>query len=90
MPAAMNAVLLIGHGGTDQLLYRGGVPVPTPGSDEVLIHVRAAGVNNTDINMRVGWYSKEMTAATADVVASLPTTAGTQDGAWTGGTVAFP
>jgi len=90
MTAVMSAVLLMGHGGTDQLLYRDGIAVPTPGSDEVLIHVRAAGVNNTDINMRVGWYSEAMTAGTADVVASPPTAEGTQDGAWTGGTVAFP
>jgi NADPH:quinone reductase-like Zn-dependent oxidoreductase len=90
MPATMNAALLMGHGGTDQLLYRGGVPVPIPNSDEVLIHVGAAGVNNTDINMRVGWYSEVMTVGTADVVASRPTTAVTEDGAWTGGAVTFP
>jgi len=90
MPAVMSAALLMGHGGTDQLFYRSGVAVPTPDSDEVLIHVRAAGVNNTDINMRVGWYSKETTTGTADVVASQATTAGTEDGGWTGGTMAFP
>ena len=52
----MHAVLLVGHGGPEQLEYRTDVPVPTPGGDELLIAVRAAGVNNTDINTRVGWY----------------------------------
>jgi NADPH:quinone reductase-like Zn-dependent oxidoreductase len=30
------------------------MPTPTPGADEVLVRVGAAGVNNTDINMRTG------------------------------------
>jgi len=34
------------------------VPIPSPGDNEVLIRVAAAGVNNTDINTRIGWYSK--------------------------------
>ena len=54
----MAAVLLTGHGGLDKLEYRTDVAVPRPGPGEVLIRVRAAGVNNTDINTRIGWYSK--------------------------------
>jgi hypothetical protein len=61
MPTTMNAVLLLGHGGFEQLVYRSGVQIPAPGPDEVLIQVRAAGVNNTDVNMRIGWYSKSVT-----------------------------
>jgi NADPH:quinone reductase-like Zn-dependent oxidoreductase len=53
----MDAVLLLGHGGPEMLEYRRDVPVPRAGPGEVLIAVRAAGVNNTDINTRVGWYS---------------------------------
>ena len=41
------------------------VPVPEPVDGEVLIRVRACGMNNTDINTRVGWYSKEVTEATS-------------------------
>ncbi len=40
------------------LEYRNNLPVPHPGKGEVLVRVTAAGVNNTDINTRIGWYSK--------------------------------
>jgi NADPH:quinone reductase-like Zn-dependent oxidoreductase len=53
----MDAVLLLGHGGPEMLEYRHDVPVPDPGPGDVLVAVRAAGVNNTDINTRVGWYA---------------------------------
>ncbi len=53
----MDAVLLLGHGGPEMLEYRHDVPIPEPGGGEVLIAVRAAGINNTDINTRIGWYS---------------------------------
>ncbi len=70
----MRAVLLKGHGGFDQLEYREDVPVPVPRDGEVLIKVGAAGINNTDINTRVGWYAK--------------TTGG--DASWTGAALEFP
>ena len=66
IPDHMSAVLLVGHGGLEVLNYRDDVPVPVPGSDEVLIKVAAAGVNNTDINTRIGWYSKKVSDATND------------------------
>ena len=56
--------LLTGHGGLEKLEYRTDVPIPRPAADEVLIQVGAAGVNNTDINTRIGWYSKGVTAET--------------------------
>ena len=56
-PATMRAVLLTGHGGLDKLELHDDVPVPTPGPGEVLVSVAACGMNNTDINTRVGWYS---------------------------------
>lgn len=58
IPAHMSAVQLLGFGDVDKLTYRTDVPVPEPGVGEVLIRVGAAGVNNTDINTRIGWYSK--------------------------------
>ena len=61
----MTAVLLTGHGGFDRLEVREDVPVPRPAPGEVLIRVAAAGVNNTDINTRIGWYSKAVTGAWA-------------------------
>ena len=60
IPDTMRAVLLTGHGGAEMLAYREDVPVPVPGPGEVLIRVAAAGVNNTDINTRVGWYAKSI------------------------------
>ena len=53
----MRAIVLTGHGGLDRLEYRDDVAVPVPDADEVLIAVRACGMNNTDINTRTGWYS---------------------------------
>jgi hypothetical protein len=54
----MRCVMLVGHGGFDKLELRDDIPVPRPGPGEVLIKVAAAGINNTDINTRIGWYSK--------------------------------
>ncbi len=54
----MHGVLLTGFGGPEQLQYREDLPVPLPRAGEVLIRVAASSVNNTDINTRVGWYSK--------------------------------
>ena len=59
--ATMKAVVTSGNGGLDMLAYRD-VPVPRPGPGEVLLQVLAAGVNNTEINTRLGWYSKTVTA----------------------------
>ena len=60
----MKAIQLIGHGGFEKLVLRHDVPKPEPKDDEVLIKVLAAGVNNTDINTRIGWYSKSITTNT--------------------------
>ncbi|WP_424940172.1 zinc-binding dehydrogenase [Aliiroseovarius sp. S253] len=55
---AMTGVILTGHGDYDQLSYRTDLPIPTPSPGEVQIRVGAAGVNNTDVNTRLAWYSK--------------------------------
>ena len=57
IPDRMAAVHLTGYGGLERLQYRTDVPVPQPGPGEVLIRVTAAGMNNTDINTRTGWYN---------------------------------
>lgn len=61
----MRAALLLGRGGPEMLEVRDDVPVPQPGENEVLIKVAACGMNNTDINTRVGWYSRSVTGATS-------------------------
>ena len=53
----MKAIITVGHGDYAMLQYRE-VAIPVPGPGEVLLQVLAAGVNNTDINTRVGWYGK--------------------------------
>lgn len=59
----MKAVVTTGNGGYDRLSYRD-VPTPVPGPGEVLLQVLAAGVNNTEINTRLGWYSETVTSGT--------------------------
>lgn len=64
LPQTMMAVVTTGNGGYDKLEYRE-VPVPRPAAGEVLLRVLAAGVNNTEINTRLGWYSPSVTTATS-------------------------
>lgn len=54
----MSGVQLVGHGGPEMLVWNDAIPVPEPGPGDVLVRVAAAGVNNTDLNTRIGWYSK--------------------------------
>jgi NADPH:quinone reductase-like Zn-dependent oxidoreductase len=88
IPATMRAVLLTGHGGYDKLELRDDVPVPVPSRNDVLICVGAAGVNNTDINTRIGWYSKAVAEATDAGAATGIADAG--DDGWSGVTFQFP
>lgn len=53
----MIAVVTLGHGDFDQLVYTNDVPIPELSDHEVLVKVLACGMNNTDINTRVGWYA---------------------------------
>ena len=86
----MAAVLLTGHGGLEKLEYRTDVPIPRPAADEVLIQVGAAGVNNTDINTRIGWYSKGVTAETGAGGAAGFESVDAADAAWSGTALRFP
>lgn len=84
----MRGVVLTGFGGFDRLSYRDDLPTPTPGPEEVLVKVGAAAVNNTDINTRVGWYSKSVTAATeTGATEGFGETGGE---GWNGAPFAFP
>ena len=59
LPVTMRGVWLTGHGDMDKLDIRQDIPVPEPGPRDVLVRVAAAGINNTDINTRLAWYSKK-------------------------------
>lgn len=88
VPRTMKAVLLRGHGCYEQLDYREDHPVPVVAAGEVLVQVLAAGVNNTDVNTRIGWYSKAVTGDTASAVQCQDHAA--SDGGWTGVAFVFP
>ncbi|MFC6688483.1 alcohol dehydrogenase family protein [Jhaorihella thermophila] len=66
LPDTMSGVVLTGHGGPEKLVWRDDIPVPRPGRGAVLVKVAAAGINNTDINTRIGWYAREVTSSTAE------------------------
>lgn len=76
LPSKMRGVWLTGHGDMDKLDIREDIPVPSPGPYDVLVRVAAAGVNNTDINTRVAWYSKKEGAS--------------EDASWSGQALSFP
>lgn len=76
IPETMKGVWLTGHGGLEKLEVRQDIPVPVPGPGEVLVRVGAAGVNNTDINARLAWYSKGDGES--------------EDAGWTGDAIGFP
>jgi NADPH:quinone reductase-like Zn-dependent oxidoreductase len=90
VPSVMAAVVLTGHGGFEKLEYREDVPVPKIGSGEVLIKVSAAGINNTDINTRIGWYSKAVRTATSEGAAEGLASVRDSDASWSGVALAFP
>ena len=83
MTDTMQAVYLTGHGGPEMLEFRDDIPVPAPGPGQVLVRVTAAGINNTDINTRIGWYAPEVTGATDAVDQEV------EAGGW-GGALQFP
>lgn len=91
IPKRMRAVVLTEYGGLDRLEYRKDWPVPTPVADEVLVKVGACGMNNTDINTRIGWYSKSVSEGTtaergeAGFELQRETTSG-----WGGSGITFP
>ena len=76
----MKAVVTAGNGGYDKLVY-GDVPRPKPRAGEVLLKVLAAGVNNTEVNTRLGWYSSSVTTDTAQAAADDAQTE-VADGGW--------
>ena len=83
LPETMSGVYLTGHGGPKMLAWRTDIPVPRPGAGQVLVRVAAAGVNNTDINTRIGWYAPEVTSATTELDQEVDA------GGW-GGALSFP
>ncbi|MEH6579559.1 MAG: alcohol dehydrogenase family protein [Amphritea sp.] len=90
IPNQMAGVLLTGHGGLEKLEYRTDLPVPKPEKGEVLIRVAASAVNNTDINTRIGWYSKGVTSQTNSGGSAGFQSANDDDASWSGIPLEFP
>lgn len=88
IPKTMSAVVTTGHGGFEMLELRHDYPTPRPGKHEVLIKVSACGMNNTDINTRVGWYDDQVQAISPTDKAERDS-ARESSGGW-GGAVQFP
>ena len=86
IPKTMSAVLTTGHGGYEVLEYRNNIEVPIPNSDQVLIKVLGAGINNTDINTRTAWYSKSVKGETN----ANHSEGEDGDGSWSGEPLEFP
>jgi NADPH:quinone reductase-like Zn-dependent oxidoreductase len=85
----MRAVVLTGHGGLEQLVYKEDVPTPTATAGEVLVRVGACGLNNTDINTRTGWYDRVVESSVSEELGVH----GRDDGAassWNTSSVLFP
>ena len=78
---SMKAVVTTGNGSYDKLDYRD-VPIPVPESGELLLKVLAAGVNNTEINTRLGWYSSSVTSGTEQFADDKKDTPELADGGW--------
>ena len=72
------------------LRYRADVPTPVARAGEVLIRVAAAGVNNTDINTRIGWYSKTAGDAIGASGADGFNRIDAADAGWSGAALDFP
>ena len=83
--ATMAAVVTTGLGGFDRLEYRE-VPVPRPAVGEALLQVLAAGVNATDINTRLGWYSPSVADSVTRPSRDVQTAPAGVSGGWRGAT----
>lgn len=90
LPEKMFGMVLTGHGGPDRLEWREDLPVPSPAKGEVLVRVGAASVNNTDINTRIGWYSKSVREDTLSGASSGFDEQASKDGSWSGVALTFP
>jgi NADPH:quinone reductase-like Zn-dependent oxidoreductase len=80
-------MVTMGHGDMDQMVLHTDWPRPDPAPGEVLIHVGACGLNNTDVNTRSGWYSKAVTEATTGAAFA---TVSDEDPTWGAAPIHFP
>lgn len=89
-PRHMTGIVLTGHGGFDKLELHKDLPIPTPEKNEVLIKIGACGINNTDINTRIGWYSKSVSGDTNSGGSTGFEQVNEADATWSGSPLQFP
>ena len=87
LPETMQAMVTMGRGDRDQMVWHENWPRPEPAPGEVLIRVRACGLNNTHVNTRSGWYSKAVTTATTG---DAYDTVHEEDPTWGAAPLSFP
>ncbi len=87
LPDTMRAMVTMGHGDLDQIVFQESWPRPGPAAGEVLIQVGACGLNNTDVNTRTGWYSKAVSEATTG---GAYDDVNDEDPTWGGAPITFP
>jgi len=71
LPTHMQAMVTQGQGGYEQLQLCT-LPLPRLQAGEVLLQVLAAGINNTDINTRLGWYGRGLPGPAEEAIAPVP------------------
>lgn len=89
-PKKMYGLVLTGHGGFEKMVWQNDILTPVPASGEVLVRVGASSINNTDVNTRVGWYSKTVRSDTASGAQAGYNASVEKDATWSGAAMTFP
>ena len=85
IPNHMTAIVTTGNGGFDKLSHKI-VKTPTINKNEVLVKVLAAGINNTEINTRIGWYSSSVQSGTETLHKNIEEVRSYKNTGWNGDT----
>ena len=85
IPNHMSAIVTTGNGGFDKLSYKT-VKTPVINENEVLVKVLAAGINNTEINTRIGWYSSSVQSGTESLHRNIEVGRSYKNAGWNGET----
>ena len=83
IPKQMFAIVTTGNGGFDKLSHKI-VNTPEINKNEVLVKVLAAGMNNTEINTRIGWYSSSVQSGTETLHKNIEEGISYKNAGWNG------
>ena len=85
IPNHMTAIVTTGNGGFEKLSHKT-VKTPVINKNEVLVKVLAAGINNTEINTRIGWYSSSVQSGTETLHKNIEEVRSYKNAGWNGDT----